>query len=139
MALQIEWSPPPGSSPPSLPHPSVTDAVTVSLRSRFSPYRCLLGPWLFQPEQLAITSSRKPSWNAQIKLSPALMVPLAWLLPTRIVTVFIFSSLTRLATLWATKSLSICLLGFFWALHLSLSIWSVKFSVSLSLSPSLGP
>lgn len=55
------------------------------------------------------------------------------LLPTRIVTIFIFSSLTRLANPWATKRLSICLSGFFWALHLSLSIWSVKFSVSLSL------
>lgn len=78
MAVQIEWSPT-RSFPPSLLHPTVTDTVTVSLRSRLSPYRCLLGPWVFRPEQLAITSSRKPSWNAQVKLSPVLMVPLAWL------------------------------------------------------------
>lgn len=131
MPAQVERSPT-GSSPPSLP-PTVTDTVTVPLRSRFSPSRCLLGPWVFQPEQLVITSSRQPSWNAHVQLSPALMVPLAWLLPTQIVTVFIFSSLTRLATLPATKRLSICLPGFFWASHLSLSIWPVKFTVSLFL------
>lgn len=56
---------------------------------------------------------------------PNLTVPLGWLLPTWIVTVFISRFPTRLAILRGMKHLPMCLPEFFRASHLSLNIWSV--------------
>lgn len=123
---QSEPAVPTGSSLPSLSS-RITDTVTASLRPRLSPYVCALGPWVFQPERLVITSSRKPSWNARVEWSPASYSDgsSGSALANLNCNCFCFGFPTGLATLRDMKHSSICLPGVFRASHLSLSIWSV--------------
>lgn len=111
--MQREWDPvtdlaiPSGSSPSSL-----SPRVTVSLRPKLSPCVYALGPEQLVTYYFLQEAFPECSGQAEPSTLLSLMVPLALLLPTWIVTVFVFGFPTGLATPRGAKHSSISLPGF---------------------------